>query len=129
MNVAYKHLDSKLRISELTIGQWIGVFAAVMGAILYGRFISPFGPAVTFASAVYLAGLPIVAIVAANSSDFDLWLLVRSAIRWHRIDARYLPGSGSGSTGYRLTEPLEEAQRAERERVTYLDLASLWGEQ
>jgi hypothetical protein len=128
MNVSYKHLDSKLRISELTIAQWVAVFVAVIGAILYGRFLSPFGPAVTFATAVYMAGLPVAAVIAANASDFDLWLFVRSAIGWRRLDARYLPGPGAATCGYRLTEPFDESLRAERERVSQLDLASLWGE-
>ena len=128
MNVAYKHLDAKLRISELTIGQWLGLFVATMGAILYATYFSPFGTALTLATAVYVGGLPVAVIIVASFSEFDLWQLVRSAARWRRLDARYLPGPGTASAGYRLTEALEDSRRAERDRIAQLDLASLWGE-
>jgi hypothetical protein len=128
VNVAYKHLDAKLRISEFTVGQWFIMIASTLVAIAYGRYVSPFGAGLTLATAVYVGGLPIAIVIVANFSEFDFGLLVRCAVRWRRLDARYMPGPGARTDGYRLIEPPEESRRAERERVAQLDLVSLWGE-
>jgi hypothetical protein len=126
MNAAYKHLDSRLRIAELTIGQWVGVFLGVAVAALYGFVVHPFGTMVTVASAVYIGGLPAAAAMLAGFSDFDLWLVLRSAWRWRRSDGRYLPGAGTPTAGYRLQEA-DAGGRASHDHVA-IDLAALWGE-
>jgi hypothetical protein len=126
MNAAYKHLDSKLHIGELTVLQWIGLFAGAITALVYGMYLSPFGHMLTLVTAIYLGGIPIAAVFLASMSEFDLSLLLRSAVRWHRTDARYVPGPGAPTPGYRLTEAPEDARRAERDRVAELDLTTLW---
>ena len=55
MNPAFKHLDAKLRIAELTIRQWVSMFVGVLVAFLYADLIHPFGTLVTTISAVYFA--------------------------------------------------------------------------
>jgi hypothetical protein len=127
MNSAYKHLDSKLHIGDLTIGQWCGLFAGAITALVYGMYLSPFGHMLTLVSAIYLGGIPIAAVFLASLSEFDFWLLLRSASRWHRHDARFVPGPGAESPGYRLTEAPDDARRAERDRVAELDPTTLWG--
>ncbi|MBA2461234.1 MAG: hypothetical protein H0V45_05640, partial [Actinobacteria bacterium] len=63
----------------------------------------------------------------ASVSELDLWLLARSAIRWRRLEGRFLPGPGAPSPGYVLIEPDEErAYEQRRRQVPDLDLASLW---
>jgi hypothetical protein len=128
MNVAYKHLDSKLRIAELTVGQWIGVFFGMGIGVLWGVVVSPFGDYVTLISAIYLGALPAGAAVLAGYTEFDLWLLVRSAVRWRRLDGRFAPGSGGGARGYVLREEDddERGRGDPRPRPRELDLQSLW---
>jgi hypothetical protein len=128
MNTAYKHLDTKLHIGDLTLGQWVGLAAGTIGALLYGMYLSPFGQMLTLVSAIYLGGIPIAAVFLASLSEFDFLLLVRSAVRWHRRDARYLPGPGMPTPGYRLFEAAEDVRRAERDRIAELDPTTLWGE-
>ena len=49
---------------------------------------------------VYLGAIPASAAFFASLSEFDLWGLLIAAARWRREDGRYLPGPGSGATGY-----------------------------
>jgi hypothetical protein len=126
VNVAYKHLDSKLRIGELTLSQWFGLAFGVIVAVLYALYLSPFGPMLTMLTAVYIGGVPVSAIFITTFSEFDLLLLIRSAIAWYRRDARYLPGAGITAIGYQLTRPLEEIRLAERTAAAQLDLDTLW---
>ena len=128
MNVAYKHLDSKLRIAELTLGQWAGVVVGLLIAVVFAFQLHPFGTSLTLITAVYLGGLPVCAAFMASLSDFDLWLLVRSCVRWRRADGRYRPGAGAVTHGYRLSESMNELLRAERARSAQLDLRALWDE-
>jgi hypothetical protein len=130
MNSAYKHLDTKLRIAELTVGQWVGVAAGVMLMVIYGKYVSPFGEMLTVLTAIYLGGIPIAAVFLSSMVDFDLLLLLRTAIRWRRLDGRFLPGPGAATDGYRVTESQEVARQGERgHEIAELDVAALWGEQ
>jgi hypothetical protein len=106
VNVAYKHLESKLRIGELTVGQWAGLLCGVGLAIGWGLYLSPFGAYLTLLSAIYLGGIPAAAAFVASLSEFDLWLLVRCALVWHRAEGRFAPGAGELASGYVvLAEP------------------------
>jgi hypothetical protein len=127
MNSAYKHLEAKLRIGELTIGQWAGLFVGAMTALLWGMYGSPFGTTMTIFTSCYLGGLPATLIFLATLSDFDLWLLVRSAVRWRREEGRYLAGPGPAPHGYRVSpEPVDERRLQSGEQIADLDLAALW---
>ncbi len=127
MNLAYKHLDTKLRFAELTIGQWLGVLFGLLLAVLWGFYLSPFGLYITLLSSIYLAGIPVGAALLASATEFNAWLLLRSAIRWRRMDARFTPGPGSGSRGYRIqADPDDDTARTARRTESELDLASLW---
>jgi hypothetical protein len=100
VNPAPAHLEAKLRFGwDFTVGQ----IAAMVGGILFGfawaNWLSPIhgiGAAVT---AVYVAGLPVAAGFVASQTEFDLWAVVISALRWRRADGRFVPGVG-GPTGY-----------------------------
>jgi hypothetical protein len=128
VNPAFKHLDAKLRIAELTIRQWVGVFAGVMIALLYADLLHPFGTMVTVVTAVYIAGIPIATVLVAGFSEFDAWLVLRSALRWRSADGRYLPGPGAFTDGYHVRTAVDELLWSDRETLTELDLAGLWGE-
>lgn len=127
MNAAYKHLDSKLRIADLTVGQWIGVIVGVASGIAWGMYISPFGPTITLTSAMYLAALPIGAALCASATDFDPWLTLRSALAWRRRDGRFVPGPGDSASGYVVAHEAATTNGvAAPERLVELDLGSLW---
>jgi hypothetical protein len=129
MNTAYKHLDSKLRIAELTVGQWVGIIVGVGVAVLWGLYLSPLGTYLTLVTAVYLGGLPAAAAVLAAMSEFHLGLLIRSAIRWHRLEGRFVSGPGRTTRGYVVDdEPERRHPPTERRAMRELDPASLWGE-
>ena len=130
MNVAYKHLDTKLRIADMTIGQWMGVGLGLAVAIGWGFYLQPpLGPTLTAVTAVYLGALPAGAALLASMSEFDLLLMVRSAIRWRRHEGRFIPGPGNPVSGYVLRDPEpEETAGKTRERAPELDPASLWEE-
>src|SRR5690242_18615755 len=102
-NLAYKHLESKLKIGELTVLQWTGLFAGVMAALGWGMYLSPFGTYLTLISAVYVAGVPAAAAFLASVTEFDLWLHLRAMAAWQRAGGRFQPGGGSTAPGYRLT--------------------------
>lgn len=124
-NVAYKHLEARLRIAELTITQWLGVLAGVGLAIGWGMYVSPFGAYVTLVSAIYLGGIPAAAAFLASVTEFDLWLLVSCAWHWRRDDGCYLPGSGELLDGYVVHDD-ERRQRSKRRTAPELDLGALW---
>jgi hypothetical protein len=130
VNTAYKHLDSKLRIAELTVGQWLAVLAGLGAAIAWGYYLSPFGSSLTLMSAVYIGAIPATVALFAGVLGFDPVLVARSAIRWSRLDGRFAPGSGESASGYVVTDDAgEEARREARERNAEVDLSVLWERQ
>lgn len=129
MNSAYKHLDSKLRVADLTVGQWIGVLFGVGLAIVWGVYLSPFGPTITLTSAVYVGALPAGAAMVGSFTELDPVRLVRSAIAWRRLQGRFSPGPGESASGYVvIADSQRAAARRRREELPELELASLWEE-
>ena len=68
----------------------------MVGGILVGfawaNWLSPIhgiGAAVT---GVYVGGLPVAAGFVASQTEFDLWAVVRSAVRWRRAEGRLRAG-------------------------------------
>jgi hypothetical protein len=128
MNIAYKHLDTKLRIGELTIGQWLSVALGVGIAGGWALYVHPpIGATLTAVTAVYLGALPAGAALMASSSEFNLLLILKSAVRWRRRQHRYVPGPGARLRGYELRIDDAAAPRGpRREPVADLDTAALW---
>jgi hypothetical protein len=126
VNPAFKHLDAKLRVADLTVRQWLGIFAGVMTAFVYAAFLHPFGTMATLVTAVYIAGVPIAAVLVAGFSEFDVWLMLRSAVRWRSEDERYLPGPGVPTSGYRVDAPIDDGWYATQAQLAELDPADLW---
>src|SRR5919108_1046236 len=99
MNVAFKHLEAKLRFADLSIGQWASVLGGVLFAFVFASFLSPFGGMAGVVIGVYLGAIPASAAFFASLSEFDLWGLVAAAIRWYRRGGRHLPGPGGSAGG------------------------------
>jgi len=127
MNPAPGHLEAKLRFGwDFTVGQ----IAAMVGGILVGfawaNWLSPIhgiGAAVT---GVYVGGLPVAAGFVASQTEFDLWALVRSALRWRRAEGRFLPGGGPGSGYVVLVDDDERGSGVSQ--LGLIDIERLWGE-
>jgi hypothetical protein len=127
MNSAYKHLDSKLKIAELTIGQWIGVILGMLIGIVWALYLSPLGQTLTITTAVYLAAIPIGAALSANFTEFNPALVIRSAIAWRRREGRFIPGPGASARGYVvLGDPAGEPPANGSGALAELDFAALW---
>ena len=127
MNVAYKHLESRLKIGEFTVIQWAGFFAGVMAALMWAMYLSPFGAYVTLITSVYLGGVPAGAAFLASISDFDLWLHLKAVVRHRRMVGRYVPGAGQVAGGYVLiADTSEQLVSAAQAPDPDLDLAELW---
>lgn len=122
MNAAFKHLEAKLRIGELSVGQWAGVIAGVVFALLFAQYLSPIGGTAGLVLAVYLGAIPAAAAFFASLSDFDLWGMLAAALRRQRRPGEYLPGGGSIARGY--TVLAEQARH--RAGTEPIDLDGLW---
>lgn len=127
MNTAYKHLEAKLRVGELTLGQWFGLFVGALTALLWALYLSPFGTSITIFSACYIGGLPAAGIFLATISEVDLLLVARAALRWRREEGRYVPGAGPATNGYVVRADADQRRRhASDNQLADLDLAALW---
>jgi len=125
MNVAYKHLQSKFRWRELTFGQWAAVVLGGLIAGVWGLYLSPLPPYLTLFSAVYVGGIPVMAVVVAAQVDFDIWRHVRWAIAWRRAQDVFAAGAGDAARGYIVLRAL--ASEGNDVRLTpALDLEGLW---
>jgi hypothetical protein len=124
VNAAYRHLEAKTRIAELTLGQWAGILLGVLVAVAFALVIKPFSGYANLALGIYIGGLPTAAVFLASISEVDVWLTARAALRFHRADGRYLPGGGRRARGYTI-RTAESASRA----AAALDLGALWNGQ
>lgn len=127
MNLAYKHLEAKLRIGEFTIGQWAGLIIGLLTAAIWGMYVSPFGTQLTLFTACYIGALPVGAIFLATVSDIDVVLVLRSAVSWRRAEGRFLAGPGPSTNGYVLHPEATDPRRQQTgQELAELDLAALW---
>jgi len=124
MNPAPAHLEAKLRFGwDFTVGQIAAMIAGILIGFAWANWISPIrgiGAAVT---GVYVGGLPVAAGFIASQTEFDLWAVLCSAVRWRRVDSRFAPGPGEVA-GYLV---LVEERPADEERAPGgPDLDRLW---
>ncbi|MDO8208994.1 hypothetical protein [Conexibacter sp. CPCC 206217] len=126
MNTAYKHLESRLKIAELTIAQWSGIVLGLVLGIGWGMYLSPFGAYISFFTAVYLGGIPAMAAWLASQMDFDLWLHLRAALSWRRGGHVYLPGPGQSALGYVVISDPDDERALPEADVVDLDSEALW---
>ncbi|HEY4281331.1 MAG TPA: hypothetical protein VGM91_24175 [Conexibacter sp.] len=123
MNTAYKHLEARLKIAELTLAQWAGIIAGVAVAICWTMYVSPFGPYVSLFSGVYVGGIPAMTAWLASQAQFDVWSRVAGAARWRRGGHVYQPGAGDAQ-GYVVIEAPHDAPRFDD--APQLDMEALW---
>jgi hypothetical protein len=125
MNVAFKHLEAKLRFADLSIGQWAAVLAGTLFALLFAQYLSPVGGIGGVIIGVYLGAIPVSAAFFASLGDFDLWGVTAAAVRWRRREGRHVPGPGRTARGYVL-HPDDAFVPATDGGAAELDLGSLW---
>jgi hypothetical protein len=124
MNIAFKHLEEKLRFAELSIGQWAGVLGGLLFAFVFAEYLSPIGGLGGAVIGVYLGAIPASAAFFASLSEFDLWGLLAAVIRWRRRDGRCAPGGGDSACGYVLVDDHDALGGVAGS--TDLDLDALW---
>lgn len=123
MNVAFKHLEDRIRIGELTLSQWAWLLLGIALAALWAFELSPFGMLGTTFTAIYVAGLPALGAVFAGFTELDLVGLATGAFRWWRSEDRFEPGAEE-ATGYLISEPAGESGTYTPQPT--IDMEELW---
>ena len=126
MNVAYKHLNAKLRIGDLTTGQWASALFGVVLMLGWGFYLSPLPPYPTIITAVYIGGVPIGLAMLASFAELNIWRFARRGLVWMRSRGTYSAGPGDDIRGYRLTPDPRVLKDATGARGSTIDLAGLW---
>jgi hypothetical protein len=126
MNPAYKHLQDRLRIGDLTVAQIVAMFCGFMAGLVWALYLSPFSPYLTLFTAIYLACLPAGSVLLASSTEFDLWLYLKGCVRETFTDGRFTAGAGELSEGYSITA--DPARSGERAATAPPQLGDLWGD-
>jgi len=127
MNPAPTHLEAKLRFGwDFTVGQIAAMIAGILIGFAWANWISPIRGIGGAVSGVYVGGLPVAAGFIASQTEFDLWSVLCSAVRWRRVGGRFVPGAGEVA-GYLVTVEAEQPGARERE-LAVLDTDLLWGD-
>lgn len=127
VNPTYKHLDAKIRLGGLRLGQWLQLVAAVGFAAVFGIYLSPLPAGPTIAVSVFAAGLPVAVSFAATGLEFSAASFMAALWRWARSPRRYLAGGGAAATGYVVhAEPREPAFEVADAATPTSRIAELW---
>jgi hypothetical protein len=126
MNVAYKHLNAKLKIGEFTTGQWATVLVGTVLMLGWGFYLSPLGTYLTIITAVYIGGLPVSLALLATYAELNVWRISRAAFTWARSDGAFSAGPSDRISGYVLTPDPRTQRHGQRQSRPTLDLAALW---
>jgi hypothetical protein len=125
MNPAPAHLESKLRFFwDLSVIQLAAGFVGIMLGFTWAKF----GPLHGMAAALtgtYIAALMVIPVFVASQTDLDLGGLLVGALRWRRLDGRYVPGAGGQADGYVL---LASGEAGVDVAASGLDLDYFWEE-
>ena len=129
MNPAYRHIEEPVRIGEFTLPQLGGLIFCGLIAVLWAFALSPFGPMLTLASAVYVAGLPAAAVFMASTTDFDAMRAIKGFLRFQRLPGAFRSGPGEVRPGYVVVpKPDKRAARENVDRDRPLAIEGLWSE-
>ena len=128
MRAAPAHLESKLRFWDLSVGQIAAAFAGIMLGVAWAKFLSPLHGMWGAMSGAYIAALPVVPVFVASQTELDLGGLLVGALRWRRLEGRYLPGAGETAQGYLLLDEHTETDPSEDAEILELELQALWDE-
>jgi len=99
----YRHLERPVRISGLTLRQWLLLTGA--GALAYALAqLLPFSGTYNLSVAVTVVGVPIAAMLASSDAGVSLPGYARDIARWRRTARRFDPGvrPPRAPAGYRL---------------------------
>ena len=126
MRAAPAHLESKLRFWDLSVGQIAAAFAGIMLGVAWAKFLSPLHGMWGAMSGAYIAALPVVPVFVASQTELDLGGLLVGAIRWRRLEGRYLPGAGETAQGYLHSDEHADSGPGEEAEVLERELEALW---
>jgi len=99
----YRHLERPVRLSGLTLRQWVLLTGA--GALAYALAqLLPFAGTYDLSIAVTLVGVPVAAMLASSDAGVSLPGYVRDVARWRRTARRFDPEvrPSRAPAGYRL---------------------------
>lgn len=96
----YRHLDRRIRLAGLPLGQWVQLLAAAAAAYALAQVL-PFGATYDLSVAVTIAGVPVAAALAAGTATNPLAVLAALA-RWRRLAKLYPSAKAASATGYVL---------------------------
>jgi hypothetical protein len=128
LHPTYKHLEDRIRLAGLSLGQWSQLFCCALAAFGLSKLL-PLPGSWSVSVAITMCGLPAAGAVAFMQADFDVRRWVLDALRFRRAPRRYLPGLGEEPqrAGYRL---IGDERPAFREGVSFaaarLDVEGLW---
>jgi len=120
------HLESKLRFWDFSVGQLAAAVAGIMLGVIWAKFLSPVHGMWGAMSGAYIAALPVIPVFVASQTEFDLCGLVLGALRWRRLEGRYLPGAGESASGYVLAAEHLDNDPADGADAVELELQALW---
>lgn len=126
MNPAYKHIRDRLRFGELTILQIIALFCGLMCGLVFALYISPFSPYLTLFIGIYIASIPMGAVLLASTTEFDLWLYLRARVSNRLTDGKYVAGPGVTCHGYSIEPEDERVNLNGRGELRPVDLEAIW---
>jgi hypothetical protein len=116
----YKHLDDRIRLAGLTLGQWTQLLGCALAAYALSTLL-PLPGSWSLSVAVTVCGLPAAGAIAFMSADFDVLGLARAAMRWWRGPRRFIacaPGE------VRLREAVRASES--RRSLSPFDPDALW---
>jgi hypothetical protein len=121
----YKHLEAKLRLGSLSLGQWVQITAAGAAAAVFGVYVSPLPTSATIFVSIVGAGMPVALSYGAMGLEFSVAAFAAAAWRyWHR-PRHYLPGPSESVAGYVVVD--EQPASTPGGHATHLeDREPLW---
>jgi hypothetical protein len=116
----YKHLEDRIRLGGLTLGQWAQLLGCALAAYALSTLL-PLPGSWSLSVAVTVCGLPAAAAIAFMSADFDVVGLARAAVRWRRGPRRYI-ACAAGEVRSREARRPSESRRS----LSPFDPEALW---
>lgn len=108
MHPTYKHLEDRIRLGGLTLGQWTQLLVGGLAAYVLSTLL-PLPGSWSLSVAVTVCGLPAADAIAFMSADFDVLGWARAAVTWLRSAKRYegsaLVARAHAGAGIAISEP------------------------
>jgi hypothetical protein len=124
-HTTYKHLEAKLRLGSLSLGQWVQITAAGAAAAVFGVYVSPLPTSATIFVSIVGAGMPVALSYGAMGLEFSVADFAAAAWRYWRSPRHYLPGAGDHGSGY-VVVPEPQAPTSDGTARQLGDREPLW---